>query len=417
MINKVYNEFLRAKIQNKIDALKHKLKDKKVVLYGAGNFSTYLLDQFHFEDFNIIGIADSKFKKIKGFKDFGIEDHIFNSEQQSIEKKNKTSQYYSIPTINPEDIDNFKDYTFLFLTLETEKLFNQPQINEYFKNVPKDNIYSLITPKDSLLKKMIVFYLKNYITTSAYKRALPNFLVIGAQKTGSTSFCYFLNQHPNLHFPVYSTLKEPHYFSHYYDRGELWYRSLFPLYTDLNKNDLIVDGSTCSILHPYAPERIHRLIPHCKIILLLRNPVDRAISHYYACKDLKKETLPLEEAFKLENDHYDLIYSKPMDKLFRFYISVGRYIEHIRKFRQFFNKDQMLILSNDDFKKDPQGVLKQVYDYLGIQNDFKIDHFTNQNVGKYQKEAIPPKIYEYLYNYYKPYNKKLYDYLDRDFCW
>ena len=119
---------------------------------------------------------------------------------------------------------------------------------------------------------------------------LPGFLIIGAQKSGTTTLFAMLGTHPQLTRP---TDKEVHYFSLHYERGEAWYRRHF-------KGEIAFEASPYYIFHPAAPERIRATIPNAKLIAILRDPVQRSISHYFHSVLKGHETLPMLEALHAE---------------------------------------------------------------------------------------------------------------------
>ena len=109
-------------------------------------------------------------------------------------------------------------------------------------------------------------------------KSLPDFLIVGAQKAGTTSCYLYLREHPQIQ--MYCP-KEVQFFSFNYHKGKNWYTSHAPLSSVIKQNTLLGEASPYYLLHPHTPRRIHELIPSVKLIVLLRNPTTRAISHYY----------------------------------------------------------------------------------------------------------------------------------------
>src|SRR5947209_1159841 len=139
---------------------------------------------------------------------------------------------------------------------------------------------------------------------SADRRALPDFLIIGAQKAGTTSLYRYLAAHPDI---VASTRKEVHFFDINFWRGEWWYRSLFPLRRRLqrrpplrNRPAITGEASPYYLFHPFAPERAAQLLPDAKLIVLLRDPVERAWSHYRHEVANGRETMTFPDALAAE---------------------------------------------------------------------------------------------------------------------
>lgn len=123
---------------------------------------------------------------------------------------------------------------------------------------------------------------------------LPNFIIIGAMKCGTTSLHFYLNQHPQIFM---SQKKELNFFSRYWDFGVDWYSSKFP-----NKENMICGEASPSYskfqVWPNVPQRIHAIIPHAKIIYLVRNPIERIRSQYVHFYSSDKENRSLELAIK-----------------------------------------------------------------------------------------------------------------------
>src|ERR1041384_7789414 len=140
----------------------------------------------------------------------------------------------------------------------------------------------------------------SYARLTWEQRALPDFIIIGAQKAGTSSLFFYLAQHPQL---VGSFIKEVHFFDggmkpgiDNFAKGEPWYRAHFPLRKDLGPTHKTFEASPCYIFNPLAPIRIHDLLPDVKIVALLRNPVDRAISQYFQERRRNREPLEITEA-------------------------------------------------------------------------------------------------------------------------
>ncbi len=121
---------------------------------------------------------------------------------------------------------------------------------------------------------------------------LPNFMIIGIPKGGTTSLFNYLSRHPDV---AMSVRKEINYFSNNYNKGLGWYRSFFPtvfyklfLQIFIGKSILVGEASTSYLFRPRSAERTHKLLPQCKLIMLLRNPVDRVPSQYVQNRKIGK---------------------------------------------------------------------------------------------------------------------------------
>lgn len=139
-----------------------------------------------------------------------------------------------------------------------------------------------------------------YRRASSRYRKLPDFLIIGAQKSGTSSLFHYLGQHPALR-PAFR--KEVHYFDGGLKNGESWYRSHFCLDSPGGHQAVkAFEASPLYLFHPLAARRIHDRIPGMKLVVVLRNPVERAISQYFHSRRHGRESLPLMEALQQEDE-------------------------------------------------------------------------------------------------------------------
>ncbi len=241
---------------------------------------------------------------------------------------------------------------------------------------------------------------------------LPTFIIIGAQKCGTTSLYNYIIEHPEISG---ASQKEIHFFDQNYSKGLEWYKSQF-------HGKITGEASPYYIFHPLCPKRIHDTIPDVKLIILLRNPIDRAISHYGHEVKLGKETLSFENALRAEserlkgeeqkilaNENYQSIPHQHLS-----YLSRGRYIEQIKRWYNFFEHSQILILNSEDFFLNPNNLLNSVYDFLGVSHH-RPKNFKIFNQGN--KQQIETKTREFLSDYFKEYNKNLFEFLGKKFDW
>jgi hypothetical protein len=258
-------------------------------------------------------------------------------------------------------------------------------------------------------------------------RILPDFLIIGGQRCGSTFFYNCLKQHP----AIKTTLrrKEIHFFDNNFHKGFMWYKSYFPSLPSklfnkyiLSQNIITGEASPYYLLHPLVPGRVKSKIPNVKLIILLRNPVNRAYSHYnhevrrglekltfLKAIDREREIIEREKNKLIENEYY---YSH----IFRnySYLTRGIYVNQIKNWMECFPRNQFLILKSEELFKNPQESLDVAFRFLDLPQYRKIE-FKRANQGKYSK--LNPKIRDDLIEYFKPYNQQLYKYLERNFNW
>lgn len=258
-------------------------------------------------------------------------------------------------------------------------------------------------------------------------RSLPDFLIIGAQKGGTSSLHTYLSQHPQL-FPS-PLKKEVHFFDisirsnktkDNFGNGESWYRAHFPIRKNLGSESKVYESTPSYFHHRLVPGRIHSLIPDVKLIVLLRNPSERAISHYFMSRRKKLDTLPMLEAFQMEE--YRLEKATMMQNLDHpsftdhSYKSRGIYAEQLLRYLEFFSRQQFLILNSEEFFRNPLSSLKRVYEFLDVETGIKINDLAPRNVGR-GKSSVPIEARIYLDDYFRPYNQSLYELIGVDFHW
>jgi hypothetical protein len=263
-----------------------------------------------------------------------------------------------------------------------------------------------------------------YRHATSANRVLPDFLIIGAMKSGTSSLFAYLQQHPQL---IPSCKKEVHYFDgggnpdvDKYAKGEAWYRAHFPLRGKLGSGSITFEATPIYIFNPLVPKRVSELVPDVKIIAVLRNPTERAISHYFHAKRIKKETLPIYEALVQEEKRLQPVIER---KDYRNWMMVhysykkrGLYEEQLRRYLEYFPRKQMLIVSSEDLFGDLHGTLERIFDFVGADTDFRIDDIRARNIG-YNRVECDARVYDYLDNYFLPHNQALYELVGEDFGW
>jgi hypothetical protein len=251
-------------------------------------------------------------------------------------------------------------------------------------------------------------------------RGLPSLLILGAQRSGSTSLFNYLVQHPDVLPPLG---KEIHYFDLHYQRGLNWYRGRFPYAHRLRGGTLTLDASPYYLLHPLAPERAARLLPGAKLVALLRNPVERALSHYQHEVRGGRESRPFERAIEQEAERLsgeeERLRSDPTYYSFNHhrysYVRRGRYLEQLRRWVQHFPRSQLLVLQSERLFADPVGVTATVHEFLGVR-PHRLEHYKPFLHGAYDR-AMPAGVRTRLVEYFEPHNRELYDWLGKEFDW
>lgn len=270
-------------------------------------------------------------------------------------------------------------------------------------------------------------------------RLLPDFIIIGTQRGGTTSLYYYLTEHPGI---IPALDKETHFFDVHYRQGLRWYRSQFP--TSLHKyfaehiqkhHFITGESSPYYMFHPLLPKRLAGAMPQVKLIVLLRNPVDRAYSHYWLVTQEGKEPLPFTEAIQREEERL----AGEQEKLLTVenyqglnhrrysYLARGMYVEQLKMWMETFPQEQFLILKSEDLYERPAEIVKQTLAFLGVpgseihtdNKEFK--QYREPGPQGYKNNEKPPRmdpdVRKYLVEYFKPHNARLYEFLGRDFGW
>lgn len=254
-------------------------------------------------------------------------------------------------------------------------------------------------------------------------RTLPDFLIIGAQKSGTTSLYSYLGQHPQL---MPSLKKEVHFFDgglnsnvDNFNKGEAWYRSHFPL--NRNTDRKAFEVSPLYIFNPLVPQRIAKLIPEVKLIAILRNPVERAISHYFHERRLGHESLSIMEALQKEEERLKPVIAKQDYKndAFRHYSykSRGVYHEQIKRYLDYFPMNRILVMNSETLFKQPEDTLRRIFQFIGIDQEFTVKNLKPRNVGKKNRTEIDSDVYDYLEDYFRPHNQYLYELIGQNYGW
>lgn len=214
---------------------------------------------------------------------------------------------------------------------------------------------------------------------------LPDFIIIGAQKCGTSAMYHTITDHPQ----IAKTKKEKRFFSRHWDKGIDWYSKM------MAPGKLNGDASPDYLLSSEAPSRISETVPNVKLIVSFRNPVDRAYSQYQHNKPKIGENT-FEEELERNTEYLDR----------------GRYAEQMKRWLKYFPLDRFLIINFEDFKKDNESTFKKIGHFIGVNLS---GHVTKERHSKYKD--MDPETRERLVVYYKPFNKELYNLISQDFEW
>jgi len=248
------------------------------------------------------------------------------------------------------------------------------------------------------------------------KRGLPDFLVIGAMKAGTTSFFHYLSQHPQI---LPSIKKEVRYFDKQYEKPEAWYRAHFPLRSQLIDGCITGEATPIYLFNPRVPQRIKRHCPDAKLIILLRNPTERAISHYFHIKRRQKADLQIGECLVREDDRFRRALEKDdlqSDGFRQALKPRGLYAEQIRRYLDLFPRDKMHFVFSERMFENPSHELKRVFAFLGVSESFVPKDLKPRNVSSI-REDVAPEIYGKLDRFFAPHNAALAELLDEGLPW
>jgi hypothetical protein len=262
---------------------------------------------------------------------------------------------------------------------------------------------------------------------TAALRSLPDFLIIGAQRAGTTSLFRYLCAHPNVVPPVLN--KGIHYFDTGYDKGAHWYRSHFPTnayraWTRRRTGSEVLtgEGSPYYVFHPLGPPRVSRMLPSVRLILMLRDPVSRAYSQYQHEVSRGFETLSFEEALEREDERlegeeerlrHDETYVS-FSHQHHSYVARGRYAEQISRWWEFVPREQLLVVDSAEFFADPNGGFRRVLDFLELP-PFSLPQYQQLNAHRY--DVMSERASRFLRSRFAGPNRDLAELLGRELTW
>ena len=261
-------------------------------------------------------------------------------------------------------------------------------------------------------------------------RTFPHFIIIGIGRAGTTALYSYLIQHPSIHSALADDEKlasDIHFFEYMESDSISWYKSHFPiLLPKLNsqKHHKITGEFTSTYFyHPDVPERIYQLVPRVKLIVILRNPIDKIYSTYYQQFRYGEVSTSFEETIDAELRRIEILEDNPnlfsQHPGFSNFISQnilrhGIYADYFINWFELFNKKQILILNADDLKKNTENTLQQVFEFLGVENH-TIENLSHISARKYPKLSDITR--KKLIEFYKPHNERLNKLLQRNFEW
>ncbi|XP_054615795.1 heparan sulfate glucosamine 3-O-sulfotransferase 3B1a [Dunckerocampus dactyliophorus] len=254
-------------------------------------------------------------------------------------------------------------------------------------------------------------------------KKLPQAIIIGVKKGGTRALLEFLRLHPD----VRAAGAEPHFFDRNYDKGLEWYRDLMP---KSSEGQLTMEKTPSYYITKEVPARIYTMSKDTKLIVVVRDPVTRAISDYTQTHS-KKPDIPSFESLTFKNTSgvIDATWSA---------VQIGMYAKHLERWLQYFPMEQLLYVSGERLISDPAGEVARVQDFLGLRRVVTEEHFhfnpakgfpclkrpegnsKPHCLGKTKGRTHPnidPDVVQRLREFYKPFNRKFYQMTGHDFGW
>ena len=312
-----------------------------------------------------------------------------------------------------------------------------------------------------------IFLINNSVITcdkennTNYAKRLPQAIIIGAKKCGTRALLKFIGAHPN----VSTAGAELHFFDRFYHMGLDWYKEQMPYSFE---NQITIEKTPKYLIDKQVPERVYQMNPNIKLIVVLRNPVTRAISEYVQGQWRKKRFIDssnfpntitnhskpitstlssssslsgitkLTDSQRFEQMLYDKRYKNHTIKSNWAVVRNGIYIQHLKQWLKFFPRENFLFINGEKLIQEPSVELNKLQLFLNLKPVIKKEHFVhNKRKGfacilkpldskqvrclsdqKGRKHPIiDNKILADLYKFYKPYNKQLFDFLQQDPWW
>jgi hypothetical protein len=262
-------------------------------------------------------------------------------------------------------------------------------------------------------------------------RSLPDFMVIGAQRSGTSSLYKYLEQHPCV---LASLRKETEYFSARWSFGEGWYRAHFPSRARRRWEEhrrglpvLAFEASPNYLFHPLAPARAATMVPDAKLVVLLRNPVERAFSHHQHEVRAGREFRSFEDAVELEAERLageeERMVTETGYRSLRWercsYQARGHYAEQLERWLRVYDETHLLVVRSEDMYHDPAGVFGTIQAFLGLAlwTPMEFRNHSYQGGEPPAKAGLSPALRQRLAEGFESSNLRLYSLLGRDFGW
>lgn len=243
---------------------------------------------------------------------------------------------------------------------------------------------------------------------------LPDFLVIGAQKSATTSLYAYLRAHPDVRG---ASIPEPHFFAWAWHNGTDWYRDLFPPASD---GGIVGEKSPLYLPHPRAPQRAASIVPRTRILAILRDPVDRAVSNYHHTAQRGREQREMRDAFAADEQLLgtavdpEAFDDRDSDVNRHAYLRKGLYVEHLERWFEHYDRTHVLAIEQRQLTRAGGVGYRRVLDFLELEP--RDPPSWERNTGSYET-AVDPDLGARLATIFEPYNQRLFALLGVEWDW
>lgn len=338
--------------------------------------------------------------------------NLFFKDLNSISRHNRNLQN-SLP---------HDDVARLQMPLKLSGIYKTDDSSEQVRRKSSDHIY--MDDEDSYRKHHTTEKLKGSGHSKNKTKNIPQAIIIGVKKAGTRALLEYLRMHPNIKAPG----PEPHFFDKNYDKGLKWYRNLMP---EVTKGQTTIEKTPSYFVTKGIPERVYKMSKKTKLIIVLRDPVTRAISDYTQLASRNPDVRPFEEMVFVNNR------TKIIDTSWAI-IRIGVYVQHLARWLDYFPMKQIHFVSAENLIKDPSTEMEKLQKFLGLKQMITADNFTfNETKGFpcFRKDVsseswhclnndkgrthptIDPVISERLHDFYRPFTIKLYRMTGINFGW
>ena len=266
-------------------------------------------------------------------------------------------------------------------------------------------------------------YTFRFLTSSF--RHLPHFLIIGTSKAGKHSVLSYLNQHPDIKAGTKHNVGVYYFDTTFEYKSLSWYKSHFP--SKFSKFKIIGEAPGTYLNHPLAPQRIKKTLPEVKLINFFRNPVDRAYSAYNHSSKFGWEHSSFDVAIESEIKRINLMNDNPeltinnidsVNFLQFSYLRHGHYASNLENWFNYFGKNQFMHFSIEDLDQNYDKIMNSLFVFFNLSKiNLKKEDRKWIGAGKGKYPSMNKKTRDFLIDYYKPHNEKLYNLIGGKFDW